>query len=244
MVKKETPMTNQAQEKTPVEEARSIAAELEDKRRDALRNLAEIDDTRAALAFDAMTSGGEAAKRVKALDAERLRIASDVESLNAAIAEAGRRVEAAQAAADREDERRRAELARPIAERLKMRAAAIDAGLAAARENLAGSYDDMRELARLGAPAPSGALIEVNVTRAMDVGLVGLHEKVRPVPPGQRYSFAELFNGWASPCLTWSARVLDGEPAPASAAELRERGSKLAENRPRATGPASIPSAA
>ncbi len=185
----------------------------------------ELDERLDSLAFDAQTGDSRAAGALKDLRHNRAALVLDIESIASALATAGRKVASAQAAERLADEKRRAELARPIAERLTMRAAAIEEGLAAARENLAGFYDDMTELARLGAPTPSGALVQANMTRSTDAALIGIYEKVRPVPPGQRYSFAELFGGWARPAEMWAARILDGEratPAPAKAEAVAE----------------------
>ncbi len=200
--------------RTALQAAREVEAALDGKRAAALRTLAEVDDARAELAFDAMTVGGEAAKRLRALDAERGRVAADVASLEAAIVTAKRHVAGAEAAATRADERRRAGLALPIAERLRVRASAIDEGLAMARDNLRGFDDDIAELGLLGAPVASRELLQVNITRATDVALVGIYVKVRPVPPDQRRSFSELFESWSRPVELWAGRVLGDEPEP------------------------------
>ncbi len=211
-------MTDQAQEeKTPVEEARSIAGDLEAKRVAALQTLAEIDDAMAALAFDAMTSGGEAAKRVKALDAEKVRISADVANLVLAIGEAGRRVEAAQAAADREDERRRKDAALPLIERQKELGLLIAAGLRAARDSLREFKENNGTLARLGAPVVGRELLETNITRALDAAMWGLHPKARPVEPGGRHELSELAASWMIGPEKW-ARDERAPPPPAPTA--------------------------
>jgi hypothetical protein len=225
MVKKETRMTSDKHEKTAaaaVEKAQAVEAKLREKRRIAQEGLIELDERLDSLAFDAHTGDSKAAGALKELRHNRAALVLDIESIESALTTAGRKVAAAQAAAAREDESRRAELARPIAERLAMRAAAIDEGLAAARNNLAGFYADMNELARLGAPTPSGALVQAVVTRSTEAALVGIYEKVRPVPPWQRHSFSDLFDGWRRPALNWSARVLGDELAAPTPATIEE----------------------
>ena len=198
-----------------VEKARAVQSGLEGKRVAALKSLAEVDDVRATLAFDAHVSGGEPAKRLKALDAERVRIAADIESLNSALSEAGRRIATAQEAARREDERRRKKEALPLVKRQKELGRSIAAGLLAARECLREFKQNMSELALLGAPVAGGALVEVNLTRALDSALAGLHPKARPVAPTDRHEFSELADSWMISVEGWARN--DERAAPTSA---------------------------
>ena len=96
-----------------------------------------------------------------------------------------------------------------ISTRLAARGAALDAALDQVRQGYADFQADLRELAMLGAPAPSANLIEVNSRRTLDAALGGLHSKMRPVPPLQRHSFDELCRGWARPSERWAAEILD-----------------------------------
>ena len=195
----------------PIKQAEATQAELTKRlaaSREALKaNIARRDD----LAFEAQTGDAEAHKETARLSTEASALADDIASLEAAAKEAARRVTAAKEAAAKQVEREKAAKARVIAARLATRGAAIDAGLSAFKAAYTGLLDDMRELALLGAPAPSANLIDVNLRRALDSALGGLHTKVRPVPPLQRHSFDELAGGWARPSESWAAQILDAD---------------------------------
>ena len=195
----------------PIKQAEATQAELAKRlttSREALKaNIARRDD----LAFEAQTGDAEARKETARLATEASALADDIASLEAAAKEAARRVTAAKEAAAKQVEREKAAKSRVITARLATRGAAMDAGLSAFKAAYSGLIDDMRELALLGAPAPSANLIDVNLRRALDSGLGGLHAKVRPVPPLQRHSFDELAGGWARPSERWAAGILDAD---------------------------------
>jgi hypothetical protein len=146
----------------------------------------------------------KAAKRLAEINTEFGHLENEIASLSAALAEAGRRAEAATAAEAAETERKRAEQAVPIVRRLEERGAKMDVAIQSYCEHFAAIQADLDELARLGAPTPSRALVEVNGHRAHDSALTALGDKfVRPVPPLQRHSFDQLLTGWALPAQRW-----------------------------------------
>ena len=194
-----------------IKQAEATQAELTKRLAAAREALADIVARRDDLAFEAQTGDAEARKVTAALATDAAALVDEIRSLEAATAEAGRRVTAARDSAAKEVDRERAAKARVIAVRLETRGAAMDAGLSAFKAAYSGLIDDMRELALLGAPAPSVALIDVNLRRALDSALGGLHTKVRPVPPLQRHSFDELAGGWARPSERWAAGILDAD---------------------------------
>ena len=82
--------------------------------------------------------------------------------------------------------------------------AAFDQARAAQRD----FAEVMDKLRRLGAPTPTRELVEVNVKRALDAALAGLHPEARAVPPLQRHKFAALYAGWGLMTASWAAKVL------------------------------------
>ena len=73
-------------------EAKRIETDLNAKREAALTSLAGIEDRRAALSYDAHVQGGEAAKALAKVNAERAATQGRVEELNHAIKEAAERL--------------------------------------------------------------------------------------------------------------------------------------------------------
>jgi chromosome segregation ATPase len=146
----------------------------------------------------------KAQKRLDDIGAELARLENEKASLTAAIAEAGRRAQAATAAERAEGERKRAEQAAPIAARLEARGKAMDEALASYVANFRAIQADLDELQSLGCPVPSRSLVEVNSHRAHDSALAALGDKfVRPIPPLQRHSFSKLLTGYVLPARTW-----------------------------------------
>ncbi len=182
-----------------------LAKRLETLRADRAAN----EERRAALAFEAETGDAAAKRSISELTKAAAALDVDVQTVEAAIAEAARRVRAAAEASSRQAERDKARKARAVSARLAGRGAALEAGLNQVREAYRAFQDDLRELAALGAPAPSAALVDVNSRRALDAALDGLHVKARPVPPLERHGFSELCAGWAQPSERWAAGILD-----------------------------------
>jgi hypothetical protein len=201
-----------------IEKAERVRAELEARLAAAREALAANLAKRDGLAFAAATGDATASKMIGALAKEAATLADDIRSLEAAVAEAGRRVTAARLDADHEAKRQAARKAREVLVRLTARGPALDAGLTQVREAYHGFQDDLRELAALGAPAPSGNLIDVNSRRALDAAMSGLHSKVRPVPPLQQHTFDELCRGWARPSERWAAEILEAPTKDSKAA--------------------------
>jgi DNA repair exonuclease SbcCD ATPase subunit len=144
----------------------------------------------------------KAQKRLTEISAELLHLEHEKASLQAALAEAGRRAEAATAAEAAETERKRAEKAEPILSRLEARGAKLDAALKSYVENFNGLNADIEELTRLGIPVPTRNLVAVNLRNAHDAGM-SIDKISRPVQPVKRRTFNELTRGWSLPGMNW-----------------------------------------
>jgi hypothetical protein len=193
-----------------IEAAQVVLQTLERKLGAAHARLADSEALASAIAYRSHADGdADARKRLVAAETDAMKCTLEIKSLTAAIAEAKFRVQEAVTASNAEAERERAKQARVVLQRLAKRGEAIDAGFAQAREHYHGLQSDLSELARLGAPTPSAELTCVNLLRASDAALSGLHDKIRPVAPLQRHNFAELGAGWAKPSEQWAAKVLE-----------------------------------
>ena len=189
---------------TAVDAAKAVISDLTNKRDATLKDLADVEDRRASLSYDAHVKGGEAAKALAKANVERHGIVLRLEELEHAISRANERFADAERGARAEELQAKAEAAREIVEgRLLARGAAADSGFAMVREALAGIEDDLRELRRLGAPAPGDDLVDVNRRRAVDAALMGLGLKTSPVPPSGRHSFDELVRAWSASIMKW-----------------------------------------
>jgi hypothetical protein len=203
-------MTNHAE---AITKAEATHAEMQARLTAAREAGATNDARRYGLAPAVETGDADARREAATLAKVADGISERIRNLAHAVDQAALRVTAARQEADAEVKRQAAAKVRAISARLAARGAALDAALDQVREGYADFQADLRELALLGAPAPSANLIEVNSRRTLDSALGGLHSKTRPVPPLQRHSFDELCRGWARPSERWAAEILD---APAS----------------------------
>jgi hypothetical protein len=192
-----------------IKQAETVHAEMVARLAAAREALAANEARRHGLALDVETGDADAKREASALTKGAASLREDIDRLTHAVDQAALRVTAARQEADLEVKREAAARARAISARLAARGAALDAALDQVREGYADFQADLRELAMLGAPAPSANLIEVNSRRTLDSALGGLHSKTRPVPPLQRHSFDELCRGWARPSERWAAEILD-----------------------------------
>jgi hypothetical protein len=193
-----------------IRNAETLQVEMQARLTAAREALAMNETRRHALAFAAETGDLEAKREAAALAKTAGNLEESIKhSLMPAVAEASQRVVAARQEADLAVKRQAAAQARIISARLAARGAQLDEGLLQAREAYVAFQNDLRELARLGAPAPSANLIEVNSRRALDTALAGFHSQIRPVQQSHRHSFDELLRGWARPSELWSAEILD-----------------------------------
>jgi hypothetical protein len=195
---------------TTVDELRGRIAAIEGRQ-------IELAGERDELAFEAVVAGNaKAAKRVAEIAAELVHLQNEVATLNAALAEAGRRAASASAAEAVEAERLRAEQAQPIAERLADRGKKMDAAAKVICEERAGIEADSAELARLGVPVASADLRRVNLRRWFDAAFISFDAQSRPVPPLDRHSADSLTKNWAGSMLTWLANKLNKNAAKAA----------------------------
>jgi hypothetical protein len=178
----------------------------------ARASLAEGDARRQGLALAVETGDADARREAATLAKAADGLAERIRNLVHAVEQAKQHVTAARLDADNEAKRQAATKARAVAARLAERGAQLDEGLRQAREAYLAFQSDLRELAGLGAPAPSANLIYVNAKRALDTALADFHSQIRPVQQSQRHNFDELLRGWARPSELWAAGILDAPP--------------------------------
>jgi hypothetical protein len=193
--------------KTTVKDLYNQIAVLEDRQ-------LKLGAERNELAFASVVErNGQATKRLNDINAEFVTIANDIATLNAAIAEAGRRADAAAKAASADAERKRAEQAEPIAQRLAERGRKMDEAIAVYCKEFKGISEDIDALMRLSVPVPTRELVRVNLNRSHDAATMFLDKTSRPVPPLERHPFSKLTTGWSLPALNWIASKLNSKTA-------------------------------
>jgi hypothetical protein len=190
--------------------AQTVSDDLAEKIKLTKAAIADVDKRRAELALVALGDGDTDAKEKLALiHKERAARVLELEDFEHALAASKRRAVEVRVAGDAEVERRRAEQAAPILERMAKRGKAMDEAIAVYCEEYNAIWKDVDALVALNCPITSRALIRVNLQRAHDASMGQLKgSAVRPVPPNQRFSFDKLTTGWVEAGLKWAAAKL------------------------------------
>ncbi len=182
---------------------------------ESARALAEgLGPRRAELAFAAHTGDTAAKAELDKLNADRLRTVIVGETLEMALAEAERRVEAAKADAEAEAQRAKARDCREIAATAGARGAKIAEAARTLRDEIMRLDEELERMRLLGAPIANGRLVFLALTRSItpllrEAGLIGIDI----VPPGHRHDIDELVTGYVGAAEAWAAKLLDGAAA-------------------------------
>ena len=200
---------------TEVETARATLAELETKLAGITARSIELADERRRIAFDALAGDGAAEKRLKALNTESAHIHLDVENIRSAIDEAKRRLNAAIRDEETAEDRKNAEAAVAIGERLAERGKLIDEALATALREIDGYKRDVDELHRLGCAAPTSQQFLVFGGIALSTFVMRTPVKVdrEHLAPSERRTFVGLSADWSAAVRRWAASFIVNDEA-------------------------------
>jgi hypothetical protein len=183
---------------TDVQNAEQILVDLKVKRQQAAARKSEIAQERKSLAYAARADGDvKAGKRLDALNLEGATIAGEVESLDAAIAEATRRLEAARQAEALEEDRANARELRKVLGELEGHGRKVDEALAALVASSRDFDETLNRMHRLGNEYPSDGQVFTNAVNVIWTALMQIpwHREFHVLAPHQKRSFAEMFNG-------------------------------------------------
>ena len=180
------------------DELRARRAELS-QRRDRLRaDLLANQERRLALSFDSECGVASARKEINKLIEAAVALDVEARTVEAALAEAGRRVAAAEDADRGEQQRAKARAALALLDDFETRGAALSDKLAGFIAEYEGLCADFRKLEIVGFPPTSAALISANMRRAVASALIHTDLRQEFVPPNDRTTFSAVIAGWAS----------------------------------------------
>jgi hypothetical protein len=159
------------------------------------------DDTEAALlsiSFAAHSGDAAAHKKLETLNAKAASIALEIRSLEAAVAEATKRVGHAVAVEADAAERENARTALALLADFESRGERLDHAMS----KVLGEYDelirDFNALEKLGFAPITKALIDVNMKTAIQTKLMTVRLQSEFLPPHACHTFTEVIGGWAS----------------------------------------------
>src|SRR5262245_58341058 len=169
---------------TNLEEAEAVRDGLRGKLDEARAALVELDAERQSLAFDAHTCGGEAEKKLAALNKRRLVLLGDIETLEHAHIEASRRVADGERLAELAEDAAKAGRAMEIAAKLLNLAQRVDAALAEVVKHSKAIDGLIGELNwQCKCPAPNHAQLESLGTRALKSAFMSSRFKIEHLAP-------------------------------------------------------------
>jgi len=163
----------------------------------------ELSDERSAIALDAHSGNSRASKRLMEVNAALALHASEIEGIDAAIAEAEKRRVAAQAAEAQAADRQKAAEAQKLAHELAECFPYLDRHLTEAARALVAIHDGIAKLHAAGFAFPSDAQLRLGLTTVLQSWAHGLprslHDHLRDgfefLAPGRRQSASEY---WAA----------------------------------------------
>jgi hypothetical protein len=197
-----------------IEAAQATHTELRSKLDAERDELQRTDVRRNELAFEAHAHGGEAKKELDKLNRSRATQLAEIETLEAALLEASRRIAAAEQAANDAEMSGRAERAIEISARLVEHAEKIDEALAIVVERSKAFEDDLRELNhRLGCSNPNEHQFASLGVRAFKAAMMMSPLQIEHMAPRERHSFTDLATDWSTTISNWAARWLVREAA-------------------------------
>jgi hypothetical protein len=181
----------------------------------------KIAEERKAIGFRVFAEGdSKARKQLDALNAEGATLAGELEAIEAAIAEAHRRVELAKQAVSAAENQVKAEQLRGVMQRANERTRAIDNILEQAGEEAKAFSRDLAEMRQLGADFSQASFLS-NVDLALRTWLMNLPgswgRDFGAVAPAMRRSFGGFFAQMTAGIESGVRRRLgevDPEPAP------------------------------
>jgi hypothetical protein len=184
---------------TDVEAAEKIIRDLTEKRARVAARTQEIAEERKPLAIAVHVDGDQKArKRLDTLNAEAATISSELEGLDAAIAEADARLTAAQRVTAENEARANATELLGLCRALSAHGARLDDVMSSLRKEAEAFRGALNEIHARGCNFPSYALADVNARAALLTALMSTPWKIEHLAPGQRRTFGEIVDGWVS----------------------------------------------
>jgi hypothetical protein len=148
-------------------------------------------------AFSAHTGDAKARQELDGLNAKATALALEIVSLEAAIAEGKRRVDAAVAAEVDEADREKARHALALLDDFSRRGEALDKALSKFVGEYGELVSDFRQVEALGYPPATLALVRINMRAATASKLMFGDLQQSFLAPHERRSFIDVIDGWS-----------------------------------------------
>jgi hypothetical protein len=191
---------------TETDKAEKVLADLLDQKDELIARAGRLAADRQRLAFAAHTNTDKAAKeRLRKINDETILFNCELEGIEAAIAEATQRLEAAKREADIAKDRADAEQLRDTIKELVELGTEIDAALADATAHIAAIPELLYKIHALGCANPSHEQFRVLGAQAVKTALMQLslfNREFEHLSPNQRRTFESIVQSWQTMILS------------------------------------------
>lgn len=198
------------------ETARAVLADLEEKLAATRARLAATDEEVESVSYAAHTGDAAAAKKLQELYVTSSRYGAEAKGLEVAVAEAKRRLAAAEADERAAQHVEAAREALKIVDAFEARSKALDAAMTKFVEEFKALEAEHRKLIGLGFPATSWDAVRVNLGLATQTALMRIGAEGRFLQPHDRRSFTEVFDAWSRGVRARATAVIKPKAAKAS----------------------------
>jgi hypothetical protein len=182
-----------------IAKAQAVLADLNAQREKLIARSHELEERRQAIAFEAHTGNKAQRTKLDEINNEALTQEYEVKSLDSAIAEATRRLAAADQAAALAQDKENAQALRAVVDKFVAQAIAIDASFAAMVTSANALEEALKEVHLLGCPFPSRGQLDALGARAMKTALMKTPwtREFEHLAPSERTSFTQLVETWS-----------------------------------------------
>jgi DNA repair exonuclease SbcCD ATPase subunit len=187
------------QSMTEIEKAEKTLADLQTKRDNWVKRGTELADERSSVAFAAHTGSDKSARnKLDKLNSEIATHASELASLDSAIAEATQRLAKAKRESAIAQDRAQAQELRDTIKKLAELAAEIDAALADAAAHIGNLQGLLNRIHSLGCASPSHDQLRVLAGAAVKTFLMTLpfQREFEHLAPSARRTFEQIVKSW------------------------------------------------
>jgi chromosome segregation ATPase len=187
---------------TEVNKAAQTIAKLEDARKELLQRNIELTEAMYRVSFDVHTGDKKARDRLDKLKAEHRDLSSELISMEAAIAEANKRLAAAEHAAVSAADCEKAKQIAALNSQLKEELTNADDAFADAIGSVLAAKELFLQLHALGIASPTDQLYRINAVTAIKTAIQKLPEpwirdfEFSRLAPLQKKTFRNLANAW------------------------------------------------
>jgi hypothetical protein len=194
------------QKPNALEDPKGIMPELEEKLSAAKTHQAEITRERNCIALAAHMGSENDRAHLDELNREGAILAGEIESLEAAIAQAKARIAEAEANAAAEVDRGKRREVVGLADEIRGHAERIDALWRSSIEEYDALQTKLQQIVQLGVGRPTQQQVRVACQRALIVAFIGSPLQIEIIAPNQRHTVTDLANSWANAAQTWAGK--------------------------------------